>query len=368
MNRPESIILEGGDGVGKNTLALALVKHLLANGMQVIFSNFPQYWFFGDFIRSMNSSSPVRETLSKLDGYREAEVRAAMYALDRAFGFNFILNYQEANPNAVLVSDRGPLSNAVTAGFMWSQGRLTNDTIDQFLADVVGPIDQEIMSHLQPLSILCRNLKLEVNGQLHREALDEYEKPKPQEFAAMSYAKMNLPTINTADSNGWRKTEELTREVMSLTQLSTDPSQSGGDITLQHSINNEQLLLVGPSNLFKLSNDLPLPGQLIDTWGKLSLLPESDLMQLGILISGDKVHGDRKTALNANENYLAAVLTWAVGTGKIKLELQPLARSIISRILNDYPEILETVLPSIQPTDVYLDFINYLRSLASLEV
>lgn len=365
MDRIQSLILEGGDGVGKNFLAVEIVRCLLANEEQIIFTNFPQYWFFGYDIRFMNRAPQAKKEMARMNGFREAEVRAAMYALDRAFGLSFILRLYDKYPNAIHISDRGPFSNAVTAGFMWSQGKLTDFTIDEFIEEVIPELDQEMLSYLSPTSILCRNPNLEGKNGIHRERLDDLEELKPQEYAARAYAKLHLPTVMTAGSEGWRPATEIIPETLNQTNMNVDPEVDSSHIDLIQAAQDEQLLLVGPHTIpVPTRNGNPiLSSSAYNKWLSLSLLSNQQLTALGISYSDD-----RKVELDYLEPGFSNALKWAVANGSTIIDLHPVAKQAIRRILLTYPEILEIVLPATNPGGSGVpEFIGYMRNLATLE-
>lgn len=361
MNERRALILEGGDGVGKNFLARAVVENLLANEEQVIFANFPMYWFTGKTIRMMNRVGEIKTFLSALDGFREASIRAALYALDRAFGLSFILQIKEQHPDTIIISDRGPLSNAVTAGYAWSQSRLNDGNIDQFITEVIQHVDQEFMEALQPSSLLCRNTHLENGGSLHREGLDIYEQPQPQEYATRVYSMLNLPHIFTRFENRtWKSPSELAKEaLLHIGYTSIEESPTVDFIQAQK---NSQLLLVGPQLLAPISDKDSLSTR-INLWIHLSTLPDRQLYEMSILKEGGI---DRKVALDRLESELSQELRWRVAVGNSLLLLHPLATQAIQRLVNEYPELLHILTLTEQQS--VGEFPWFIRRIASGEI
>lgn len=334
---PNNIFLEGGDGVGKNHLALAIIRHLLHH-REVIFMNFPQYWLLGYDIRSMNRGK-IMEKLN-LAPYREAEVRAAMYALDRAIGLGLLLIELERHPNAVIVSDRGPLSNLVTTAYMQSVGKITPLELPGYLINTVGDVDRELWNALQPKSVLCRHLQRENgNAALHRERLDLLEQPEPQRLALELYTRMGIPEVLTADESGWRDVQIVAEEALAKVGITTHGTYQG---TLYSALEEQKLILIGPNSLDPLGIGIGptfIPRADILTWLSLTLKEE---IEGAVAVDGATEH---KHKLDIAETVLSNMFYIQMERGMLSITLPPLAKDAIRRIFATYPEIPEVILP-----------------------
>jgi thymidylate kinase len=312
-----SLIFEGPDGAGKNTLMLNIVNELVKD-RNLIVTNFPQYFAFGALIRNMNRGKAHRVFMQMDDPYEEARHRAALFALDRVLAMSVILRFRQILPDSVHISDRGPDSNAVTAGYMWARNPSLSDIqLKKFIDEVIGTLDQEFRGLLMPIVILC----LTSNGldhSLNRETLDHLETDEAQQRSIEIYRQI-IPQENivyTKIGGEWRRPEETVPEVLAKSGLvSTDISKRG------------QLVLVGPKELaesiFKV-----IPQELLDLdtqWRKISLDPADE-------------DGRRKFHLDQIETQISSLISNLIlDTANLRRDYPEIIVQAVRRLLNSYP-------------------------------
>lgn len=223
------IALEGGDGVGKNTLARETADLLVESGYDVLYLDYPTYWSpFGHMLRAMLSNEQSKTYLDSLEPYREAQVRAAMFAMERAFTISLILNaLEELGESTVVVSDRGPHSNAVTAAYLLAQGKLDNELLDDYVKYVLLEVDREYLELFSPHSILCVS-DSHAAGVENREFRDHYEAEPVQQRILRVYEMMVQDKIQTRENGVWRDANEMAREVASKAKIDLKQNSERG--------------------------------------------------------------------------------------------------------------------------------------------
>lgn len=233
---PEFVALEGGDGVGKNTLAGDMRDLLAESGRDVLYLDYPTYWSpFGHMIRKMVSDPEATGYLESLGSYRESQVRAAVFAVERAFTISLIkaaLNQLGEKP--VIVSDRGVHSNAVTTAYLLSQGKLLVEELDGFISGTLSDVDKEYLAIFQPNPILCISDSYRA-GVANRGFEDHYEAPSVQARVQEVYERM-IPRDNkiiTRENGNWRNRDDLARQAIQIARVDRyDNNQKGNIIEL----------------------------------------------------------------------------------------------------------------------------------------
>lgn len=193
-NFNERIIgLEGTDGSGKNTVAIALIEVLLSQTeSHILHTSFPNYWTpQGTIIREMNrelgDSFSDRNDLSLEDQLR---LRAGMYALDRAITFLIVDQIQKhRNGDLIQVSDRLFLSQVNTLAYLVTKNNDFDTARKKFL--MLFPIalksDLELRSKTNNFNPILTPKSVKLSFSKSRPELDKLEGARPREFANWGY-------------------------------------------------------------------------------------------------------------------------------------------------------------------------------------
>jgi thymidylate kinase len=108
----QSVVIEGGDQVGKGDTCSSLISQLEEEQIPVFCLSFPQYATpFGYLIRRVLTEDN-REGLEK----RDIEIREILFALDRLQAAESILRCFK-NARGIFLWDRSPFSNALTISY-----------------------------------------------------------------------------------------------------------------------------------------------------------------------------------------------------------------------------------------------------------
>lgn len=324
------IVFEGPDAVGKNYLALNIAKMLIELGARVVMTNFPQYFAFGGVIRQMNrgAAKSIFEEIN--DPYEELKHRAAMFALDRALALLPIIAARNKFPGAVFISDRGPDSNAVTAGFMFaSNPDLSEGLLERFLSNEMPILDTEFRQYTDLTAILClaqNSAEKSSSGVDYRKTLDQLEIPDAQSKAIEIYLRL-LPenVIYTKIGGVWQSPENLTAQVLQKVEINL---QAGAVPP-----NEGEMILIGPVEMVGcILNFVPNKIVHLDKqWRKISL-DTSD------------PDGQRKHTLDRIESEISnAIGKFLSAKTNLQSDIPVLVVKAVSRLLNDYPNLLDIV-------------------------
>jgi thymidylate kinase len=334
-----NLTFEGIDHVGKNETALAVTSRLLAQGEKVLFMNFPQYWFFGHFIRKINRLTEVTHLFANVGSYRETELRAAMYAFDRALALAMVETSIDISGDTIIVSDRGPTSNAVTFGYMIGANKISYEEAQQ-LMNIIPQLDASFINYFKPTSVLLVQQNMSNGGHIERAVLDQYELPPAQEAAARVYAEFNLPQVVTRDFQGWRDLNDISSQALANIGYQVDPQ-----ILLPSSVlalNIDNLSIVGPQIFdFAIEKELTIHP---DYWMSLSLG------------SGNE-RPEKKAILDKFESKIAEEIMAMLLRHRLVLNFGPNGQIAMQSLLTSYPELYEVLIPamsSLEFTDLLL--------------
>lgn len=323
----KSIIFEGPDGTGKNFLALATVQRLISEGNDVLMTNFPQYFAFGTLIREMNRGK-ANTVFTEMDNpYEQARHRAAMYSMDRALSILVILEYRKTHPDAIHISDRGPDSNAVTAGYIWANNpNLSEADLQRFIDEEISSLDAEFRALTDPTIFLCLESNPENSGKIYREQLDQLESPSAQQRAIEIYSKI-LPDdiIHTKISGKWRSSDDLTDEVIS--RCPSDISKPQKDTA------KGNLFLVGPlETAATLVKNIP------------EYFIELDKEWRSISLSSEDTDGLRKHRLDELESKIYQSLSDIIlDKSNLRLNFPIIVVQAVKRLLSLYPNLQQII-------------------------
>jgi thymidylate kinase len=222
----KSIVIEGGDQVGKGDTVKELVKEFQAEKISVCTFSFPQYATPLGFAVRRFLSEGVKE-LDGIEGSRrELEVRMMMYALDRLQALESILRVPEEK-RGVLLFDRGPFSNALTIAYGSTKLENFSKQDMQELAELGYTMENYLINRLNLDNCVIQLIeeKDEINGNgiwrpSRVEGEDQYETEAVQRKAEITYREFKKivnegwKEIVSKDRNGkWIPREERNKAV-----------------------------------------------------------------------------------------------------------------------------------------------------------
>lgn len=337
-----AILLEGGDGVGKHTVFTNLILEMLHRGHNVATMDYPQYWFFGNYIKQMNRgalqvyfdrhSVPFDEVL---------ELRCALFALDRLLGIAILIPLLEKyEGNISVISDRGWMSNVVTNSYVHFKSRPSvppSQADADGLLGIMQRLDQDFISTFNDINILLHTENSHTNGTNERIHGDDLEAMPVQVITEMYYLLVvnSQYRVTTRENDQWVDLSKITNEVLDISSL--PPSLTGN--------RNPCLEVVGPRQMCRLigveSQLTPEELELIDQWELYSLSPESYLPKY----EPDGKPIVRKDKLNQLELALSQILASKVATNPTQAaaHFPDIVKEGIRRLITDYPAILDLI-------------------------
>jgi len=279
-----AIFLEGLDGVGKNDLLRSIVRYVtLADPeRKILVMNFPQYWFFGHDIRLVLRGA-VDDILKGYKGIDNIRFRSYLYGMDRALAVMLVETYLQKNPDAFVISDRGPYSSCVTTGYVWSSGDVTEEQIStQIVPDVFLSADAAMFNFFDGKSLLVQIVGNMNDSELGvRKSLDNYEVPTVQEYGGYVYDMLGLSEISTKHKGKWFNRMELAMEALRKTGNSSiatrkiDKEMFESEYLLYNRYKEGKIVLVGPDLLLSSTNGDKYISKStrkdIEKWNRLSL-------------------------------------------------------------------------------------------------
>lgn len=333
------IALEGDDGSGKQTAWREVIAQLLTHtNYDVGMCAFPSYSTFGQVIKQVNLGN-ADVYLDSLDSQRKIEVRCAAFALDRALTLAILLNLVEANPNTIIVSDRGPLSNAVTIGFGLSNNVITTDEARTLYTSSMPSLDQELIGAFNPLSILLTTAgggSAIAGGE--RAPLDDYESLENRSPIEVVYNQLIDPTrqVSTKVEGYWRDPSEIAQDILRIAGFDiSDPHYDPQIISI--SMDNKRLSPVGPL-------------QFLQTYfgdEAIKLLDRSQKALLEawpyVLTAQHSVLPNKDAYVDQMERAIAYELFELISKLSLRSGIHPTAISAVRRIMASYPELKDVI-------------------------
>lgn len=347
------IAFEGPDAVGKNYLALATARMLMEEcGIDVVITNFPQYHGFGGVIRRMNRGAAKKVFDSVRDPYDELRHRAAMFALDRALALLPIIAAQAEFPGAMFISDRGPDSNAVTAGYMCaSNPGLDDSLLEKFLLDEMPVLDREFRAATNLKAILCL-AQTSANGPTsevgYREALDQLEATTAQEKAIEIYLRLLRENVIYTKIGGvWQDPGDLTIQVLQKAGIALQ----GGGIPKSEG----KLVLIGPAEMAEcIFNSVPATILQLDAeWREMSL-------------DASDPNGKRKHRLDRTEMQISDVMGSCLqDKANLQTSMPNIVVQALTRLLSNYTCLLDIVRAA--GGEPYAELLEHIKAIGSRE-
>lgn len=210
MNEKFSVVVEGGDQVGKGDAVCNLSRELANEGYDVCVVSFPCY--------ATPIGNAVREVLTKdtffklgFDPDEEISCKMALFALNRLEVLNSIL---QDNEDTLYVCDRGPFSNALTIAYGIAQGRVDASEVDS-LVDEALLLDSFFRRCMNSDRCVIKLSNTNRKWSGAREDADLHERTDVQELSEGIYdifserLSSDWANIVTRDSNGWKSREDI---------------------------------------------------------------------------------------------------------------------------------------------------------------
>lgn len=185
--------LEGTDGSGKNTVAIAIIETLLKQTNYIIFhTSFPNYWTpQGTIIREMNRElGDEYSQKNKLSLEDHLRLRLAMYSLDRALTFLVVDRIKRENDRKLVqVSDRLFLSQVNTVAYLVTKNNNFTEAKKLFLRlfPIALKSDMELMENTNNYTPILSPRTVRLSFSKSRPELDKLEGARPREFANWGY-------------------------------------------------------------------------------------------------------------------------------------------------------------------------------------
>ncbi len=210
MNEKFSVVVEGGDQVGKGDAVCNLSRELSNEGYDVCVVSFPCY--------ATPIGNAVREVLTKdtflklgFDPDEEMSCKMALFALNRLEVLNTIL---QSGENTLYICDRGPFSNALTIAYGIVQGRVDASKIDSFVDEALL-LDSFFRKSMNSDDCVIKLSNTNRKWSGVREDADLHERTDVQELSEGIYEVFSerlssgWADIVTRDSNGWKSRDDI---------------------------------------------------------------------------------------------------------------------------------------------------------------
>ncbi len=335
--RYPALFLEGGNSVGKNELLRSIAKRVLLADptKKILLMNFPQFWFFGHDIRLVIRGA-CDDILSSVSSIENMLIRASLYGMDRNIALLLAEPYLAADPDIFVLSDRGPYSSCVTAGYLWAHGSVTEDQVkNEIVPQAFQHADEGLLTYFNDASLLCTTNSEFALGK--RKALDNQENELVQRYSNDVYRMLNLSEIVTRHGEEWRPRDELACEALTMSGYGDlarcalkDPESFDSDKVLLQACREGRILVVGPELFLKHFQAKHLGNgtlkKLNDRWIELSLG------------EGKSTRRDRKEHLDDIETKIALILKRHTrALDYLNTRKSPHAKHAIAKLLNQHP-------------------------------
>ena len=222
MKNYRSIVIEGGDQVGKADASQNMIK-ILRKNIPITMISFPMYSMpIGASIRKMlkeGIEDLVKE--KNINPKDEFESRMAIYALNRLEVMNSLLD--EKYKNRLLIFDRSPYSNALTIAYgIKGSDKIKESKVERY-NDIGLNSEKFFIDNLN-----LRNCILELYDSSDKwignrsNGDDQYEMSSVQEFCGQLYSIYSKKVgkgwckIPTKVDNQWREREDISKDILNF--------------------------------------------------------------------------------------------------------------------------------------------------------
>jgi hypothetical protein len=205
---------------------------------------------------------------------------------------------------------------------MVESGNIPTEEAFGFIKRFVPAIEPEMMALFDIRPVLCLSQsQYDCGG---RKSLDQLEAAfEAQSLAVEYYRSTDMPEVVTRMNNGWRDTEDITREIIQKSGIpipETEPTSTGN------------LELIGPRALlngFRI-NDLPEELRVaIARWEQIQTTPMLE---------------NKKIKLDMLEERIAHLTLPLLQHANLDLFSQyPITQIAMNRLVTDYPELIELI-------------------------
>lgn len=256
--KTQSIVIEGGDQVGKGTALENLLNYLSEEGVETLPLSFPNYGTpVGAAIRIVQTTRCLEER--GLESDEVIKCKMALYALNRLEVINFVL--EKEDQGKTYVWDRSAYSNAVSLGYHYS---CTGNRVD-------SKVEENIETALEMDEFLRKSfntdnciIRLQMSGESWKpqrgEGEDNHEKSDVQELSNQIYDLYRekigegWKDVVTKDSGKWRSHKEILEDIMEFVSRRMELNKNSGDFpTKIHRFSNQEIL----SSLYGLHCEIP---------------------------------------------------------------------------------------------------------------
>jgi thymidylate kinase len=213
----QSVVIEGGDQVGKGDAQSNLSLELSEMGYEVINISFPCY--------STPTGFAIRSVLKEgfpeyleMDSEEELSVKMGLFALNRLEVVNNIL-YMERSPNSVFLFDRGPYSHSLTIAYdLFSKKKdITEETL-QPLIEMALDMDSFTIKSLNMDKCIIKLFLQGGQWKVQREKEDLHDQEGVQGISERVYESFgeilgdNWCNIPTKVNGDWRLREDILKD------------------------------------------------------------------------------------------------------------------------------------------------------------
>lgn len=223
MNENLSVIVEGGDQVGKGDAVMNLSKELASEGYPICVVSFPCY--------ATPIGNAIRESLkndifasSGLDPYEQVSSKMALFSLNRLEILNYIL---QDSQNHIYVCDRGPFSNALTIAYGVAQVGISEQEVNS-LVDYAFSLDSFFRKYMNADNCVINLKNTSSVWSNSRSDMDLHESRDVQEISEKIYSKFGTIIgdgwidVVSKNSNGWRAREDILEDTTKFVKRRID--------------------------------------------------------------------------------------------------------------------------------------------------
>ncbi len=365
---PDTINFEGDDGTGKLTAALAFAAETIRHtDRTVLFISHPNYFGPGWFIRMMNRGK-ADAVLGQLGGVDLTKTRAAAYALDRVFSIIMLKAWKQQNPDSIIVSDRGPLSNTVTVGIMLGNGIISEQQVPYFINNFIPNLEPElnqILGRSESILLATEAPNDTAIGSGIREALDTYESMPDRTPVFNSYQRMiKAEPVITKTTEGWVDPYQTASTILSRFGVETDGSPS---LSASHRLwdyyEQGKFKAMGPDVLLKVLFGPGVEEYVLGVpymWDHMAYWQNAILMNLG-----EENYKTKDAIIDNSERIVAEGMLQIMNDYPVlNAEIPSEASAAMHRLLTDFPILTKVISAALEGRGA--GFINFINQIASL--
>jgi thymidylate kinase len=283
VNFSKSIVIEGGDHLGKGTVCENIAKHLSENGVECMPLSFPNY--------GLPLGASVRKFLST--GYFEREtdlaneeivyIKRAIFALNRLEVANLLLSSSEFK-GKVLVWDRSSYSNAVSIGYyLYSEGMNVDEATKEGV-ETAFQMEYFLRESFNTDNCVLRLIRSESKWEAQREEREDiHENSEVQDLSDSVYdlyrdlVGEGWEDVVTRVGGSWRSHEEILTDAMEHVHNRVELKYGGKPVEITR-ISNRDII----RTLYGLEGRIPYIRELDEA---LRANLKGEIYEYGMLVS-----------------------------------------------------------------------------------